>query len=194
MKKTILISTILVAAALLLANPVSAAANNRTYAINLNGRTAIGVWITDGFITVIAAGDIVIKLPNQRAQLVTGYAALGIDPYEGEVFTWIGQLQPDEFSWSMSQAKVEIHDPQETNVTWIAMPPPLLRTHMSIDLGEILGIPELNLVIRCNAVATEANAEAVAVVNEEGEIATFTGFGLIAIGTVNIVFTLPPPS
>lgn len=176
---------------LLLVSPVSAAAHSKTQVINLTGRTALAVGINEDqdTLSLLAVGDLTIKLPGQKAQLVKGLIGLEIDLSTQQIdYAVVSSLEDYGaiFEWSMSKStlSVQIGLDETGTVIWTAAQPPV-ATHTSINLGEILGIPGLNLVIRINAVETVANVEA-------DPQSSFNLFGLIGVGTLNIVFT--PPS
>ena len=188
------VSAIIIAAMLLLVSPLSAVANSRTYTINLNGRTALyamlheGVDEDDDELLILIVGNFAIKLPGQRAQVVSAAAQLQInlDTQESQFMIFSLDDVGATFDWSMYKCVLtEPLNEEETGIITLTATEQPTAMHNSIDLGEILGITELNLVIRTNAVGALADLEA------SFEIADEFVFGLISVGTLNIVFTPP---
>ena len=187
------VSAIIIAAMLLLVSPLSAVANSRTYTINLNGRTAIYATLDEeeegeDTLFIVVVGDLVIKLPGQKAQVVEGAAQIAIG-LEGGFFGFDSMLLEDvgaTFDWSMYKCVLTApFDEGEIGIITLTAIESPTAIHNSIDLGEILGITELNLVIRTNAVMAPANVEV------EPESADDIVFALIAVGTLNLAFTPP---
>ena len=196
MKKTILACAIIIAAMLLLVSPMSAAAKSQTQTINLNGRTAVYALLHESAgeedenrLQILLVGDFAIKLPGQKAQIVSAAFGLIIDLDSGESQFIIAPLEDLEATFDWSMYKCILTEPlneEETGIITLTATEQPTAMHNSIDLGEILDIPDLKLAIRLNAVGAPADLET------SFELADEFIFGLIAVGTVNIAFT--PPS